>query len=145
MVIMNDEFWRMWKRSWPIFWNYTGICLKGLSKITKNLIQYSLSPGRDLNPGPPENEARLLNIRPRHSVIMEWTNKYLCSDASQLHSQFIITDNQIERPYSLALQIYQFISKSSSSSSELNKRICLFFREERKVKFDDWKFRLFIC
>jgi hypothetical protein len=39
-----------------------------LKKITKKLSQDSLSPGRDLNPGPPEHEARVLITRPRRSV-----------------------------------------------------------------------------
>jgi hypothetical protein len=45
-----------WKRSWPNLRYYSGICLQGLSKTTKNLSQDSCSPGRDLNPGPPEYE-----------------------------------------------------------------------------------------
>jgi hypothetical protein len=42
--------------------------MEGLRKATQNLGQDSRSRGRDLNPGPPEYEARVLPIRPRHSV-----------------------------------------------------------------------------
>jgi hypothetical protein len=38
-------------------------------KTTKNLNQDSQSPGRVLNPGPPENEAGVLTTGPRRSVI----------------------------------------------------------------------------
>jgi hypothetical protein len=44
------------KRSWPNLRYYPGICLEGLRKTTKNLSQDNRSPGRDLNPGPPEYE-----------------------------------------------------------------------------------------
>jgi hypothetical protein len=40
----------------------------GVRKITKYLSRYSRSPGRNLNPGPPEYEAGVLTIRPRRSV-----------------------------------------------------------------------------
>jgi hypothetical protein len=53
---------------WPNFRYYLGICLEGLRKTTKNLSQVSRSPGRDLNPGPPEYEAGVLTTRPRRSV-----------------------------------------------------------------------------
>jgi hypothetical protein len=49
---------------------YPGIFLKGLRKNTKNLIQDSWSPGRDLNPGPPEYETGVLTTQPRRSVTL---------------------------------------------------------------------------
>jgi hypothetical protein len=48
--------------------HYPGIRLEGLGKITKNLNQDSRSPGRDLNPGPPEYESGVLTTRWRRSV-----------------------------------------------------------------------------
>jgi hypothetical protein len=56
-----------WKASgrkplWP------GIRLKGLRETTKNLSQDRRSPGRDLNPEPPEYEAEVLTTRSRRSV-----------------------------------------------------------------------------
>jgi hypothetical protein len=45
-----------------------GIRLEQLRKTTKNLSQDRRSAGRDLNPGAPEYEARLLATRPRRSV-----------------------------------------------------------------------------
>jgi hypothetical protein len=39
---------------------YPGIVVESLRKITKNLSQDSRSPGRDLNPGPPEYESEVL-------------------------------------------------------------------------------------
>jgi hypothetical protein len=57
------------KRSWPNLRYYPGICLEGLTKTTKNLSQHSRSPGRDLNPGPPEYEAGVLTTRTLSLVI----------------------------------------------------------------------------
>jgi hypothetical protein len=42
---------------------YRGICLEELRKTIRQ------SPGRDLNPGPTEYDARMLTTRPRSSVI----------------------------------------------------------------------------
>jgi hypothetical protein len=50
------------KQSWPNLRYYPGICLEGLRKTTKNLTQDNRSPGRDLNPGPPEYEAGVLPL-----------------------------------------------------------------------------------
>jgi hypothetical protein len=47
---------------------YPGIHLEGLRKTTEILTHDSRSPGRDLNPEPPEYEAGLLTTRPRRSV-----------------------------------------------------------------------------
>jgi hypothetical protein len=57
----------MCKRSWPNLRYYPGICMEGLRKTTKPLSRDSRSPGRDLNPGPPEYEGVLIT-RPRRSV-----------------------------------------------------------------------------
>jgi hypothetical protein len=43
--------------------------LKRLKKIMKSISQGSRSPGRDLNPGPPEYEVGVLTTRPRRSVV----------------------------------------------------------------------------
>jgi hypothetical protein len=40
----------------------------GIEKNHKNLSQDSPSPGRGMNPGPPEYEAGMLNTRPQRSV-----------------------------------------------------------------------------
>jgi hypothetical protein len=56
------------KRTWPNLRYYPRMCLEGLRKTTKHLSQDSRSPGRDLNPGPPEYEAGVLTTRSRHSV-----------------------------------------------------------------------------
>jgi hypothetical protein len=64
---MNDELERCGrKRSWPNLRNCPGIFLGGLRKTTKTFNQDSRSSGRDLNSGPPENEATI--TRPRGSV-----------------------------------------------------------------------------
>jgi hypothetical protein len=60
--------WRGGKRSWRNFRRYPGICLEGPRKTTKNLSQDSLSPGRDLNPVPPEYDAGLLTTQPLFSA-----------------------------------------------------------------------------
>jgi hypothetical protein len=43
---------------------YICITLEGLNKITKNFGYGSRCLGRDLNPGPPEYEAGMINARP---------------------------------------------------------------------------------
>jgi hypothetical protein len=48
------------KRSWINLRYYAGICLEVLEKTTKTLSQNRRSTGRDLNPGPPEYEVRVL-------------------------------------------------------------------------------------
>jgi hypothetical protein len=57
------------KRPWPNLRYYNGIFLEGLRKTTKNLSRDSRSPGRDLNPRPPEYESGVLTTRLRRSVI----------------------------------------------------------------------------
>jgi hypothetical protein len=53
-------------RSWP---NFKVLAQHSPGrKTTRNLSQDSRSPGQDLNPGPPEYEARDLTTRPRSSV-----------------------------------------------------------------------------
>jgi hypothetical protein len=44
------------KRSWPILRHYPGISLEA-EENHETLSHDSLSPGHDLNPGPPEDEA----------------------------------------------------------------------------------------
>jgi hypothetical protein len=56
------------KRSWLNLSNYLKINLEGPRKITKDLSQYSRSPGPDLKPGAPENEEGALPTRPRRWV-----------------------------------------------------------------------------
>jgi hypothetical protein len=62
-----------WKRCGRKRWSHNlrynpGIFLEELGKNTKSLAHDSPSPGRDLNPGPPEYEARVLSTRPQRSV-----------------------------------------------------------------------------
>jgi hypothetical protein len=56
--LVSDELERILKETVVAVRNYPGICLEGLSKTTKNLVQHILSQGRELNPGPPEYEAQ---------------------------------------------------------------------------------------
>jgi hypothetical protein len=58
--------WKLYgrKQSWSNLRYYPGIFLEGLWKTTKYLYQDSMSPGRDLNPGLPKYEARVLTTRP---------------------------------------------------------------------------------
>jgi hypothetical protein len=65
---VNDELARMWKRPWPNFKVLSRNSPEGTDENHKNISQKSRSPGRDLNPGPPEYEAGALTIRPRCSV-----------------------------------------------------------------------------
>jgi hypothetical protein len=53
------------KRSWLNLRYYTSICLEVLKK---NISQDNRSPGRDLNPGPPEYDAGMLTTKLRRSV-----------------------------------------------------------------------------
>jgi hypothetical protein len=53
------------KRSWPNLRYYPVIRLKGLKKTMKPLSRDSRSPGRDLNPVPPEYEAGVPSTRRR--------------------------------------------------------------------------------
>jgi hypothetical protein len=56
------------KRSWSNLRYYPRIWLDRTRKTIKNLSQDSRSPGRDLNPGPPEYEAGVLTTRSQCSV-----------------------------------------------------------------------------
>jgi hypothetical protein len=56
------------KRWWSNLKYYTDICLEGLRRTTKNLIQDSQSQGRDLNLRLLEYEAGMSISRPRRSV-----------------------------------------------------------------------------
>jgi hypothetical protein len=53
-------------RSWLNLRQYPGIYLEELRKTT---INFSRSPGGDLNPGSPEYEAVVLTTRPPSSVL----------------------------------------------------------------------------
>jgi hypothetical protein len=64
----------MGRRGHGIIRYYLGICMKGLRETTKNLSQDSRSPGRDLNPKPPEYESGMLTTRPLRCFI--WTILY---------------------------------------------------------------------
>jgi hypothetical protein len=48
--------------------NYHGIRLERLRKTMKNFCQDGRSPGRDLNPAPPEYGAGVITTRPRRSL-----------------------------------------------------------------------------
>jgi hypothetical protein len=50
------------RRSWPNLKHYLSLYLEGVRKTTKNLSQDNRSPGQDLNPGPSEYEAGVLNV-----------------------------------------------------------------------------------
>jgi hypothetical protein len=70
---VNDELERIWKEAavaYLILRYYPGICLERLRQTIKNLSEDSLTPGRDLNPDPPEYEARVLTTWPQRSVKM---------------------------------------------------------------------------
>jgi hypothetical protein len=57
---------------------YPGNRLEGLRKTKKIISQDNRSPGRDLNPGPPEYEAGMLTTRPRSSTKMLCTAHIRC-------------------------------------------------------------------
>jgi hypothetical protein len=48
-----------------ILWYYPRICLEGLRIYMKALSQNRRSPGRDVNPGFPENESGMLATPPQ--------------------------------------------------------------------------------
>jgi hypothetical protein len=56
------------KRSGPDFKALSENLLRGTEKTTKTLSEYRRSPGRDLNLGPPDNEAGVLTTPPRHDI-----------------------------------------------------------------------------
>jgi hypothetical protein len=75
-----------------LFWRYyPSICLNGLRKTTKNLSQYSQSPGRDLDTGLREYEAGVLTTRLRRSVT-------LISPCAKLHQQLKHCYDTMYRP-----------------------------------------------
>jgi hypothetical protein len=51
------------KRYWPAFNIIFHFRLEKLRKLTKNLCRSSRSLGRDLNPGPPKYQARMLTAQ----------------------------------------------------------------------------------
>jgi hypothetical protein len=63
-IYVNDEQKRMWKEAAMAYFKVLFLlCLEGLRETTKSLSQESRSPDRDLNPEPPEYEARLSACR----------------------------------------------------------------------------------
>jgi hypothetical protein len=65
---VNDELERTWNEvTWPNF-KVLSRHLPGETEENHNLSQGSRSPGRDLNQGPLQYEAGVLNTRPRRSV-----------------------------------------------------------------------------
>jgi hypothetical protein len=64
------------KPSWPNLRYYPGIRVVRLRKTTKPMSQGSRSPGRDLNPGPPEYEAVVLTTKPRRLVVIGVNSYY---------------------------------------------------------------------
>jgi hypothetical protein len=56
------------KQSWSNFNVLSQHLTKGLMNTTKNISEYSLCPGRDLNPGPPEYGAGVLATQARRSI-----------------------------------------------------------------------------
>lgn len=97
------------KWSWPIL--RQGLLIQHLiiwnNESTKNVSQGSRSPGLDLNPDPPENEAELLITRPRCSAKRKCSritdfivsflhqNRHWTRILGQLHSLPISTTNRI--------------------------------------------------
>jgi hypothetical protein len=63
------------KRSWPNLRYYPNICLEDLRKSTKNLSQDSRYPGWDLNPGPPEYDAGVLNCSTPCHIEVSWNQR----------------------------------------------------------------------
>jgi hypothetical protein len=74
-VEWKDDTWMMnrkgcgRKQSWPNISYYPGICLEGLMKSTEQFSQDGRSPGRHLNPAPPEYKVEVLTTRSRRSII----------------------------------------------------------------------------
>lgn len=59
-----------------IYGNYSpGVCLEGLRKVTKYLIQHGRSPDQHLNPSSPEYKAGILTIRKYRWT--SWTDMFL--------------------------------------------------------------------
>jgi hypothetical protein len=64
---MNNELERMWKEA-VVAQYYPGICLEGMRKTMKNLIEDSQSLGQDMKQRPSEYEAGVLTARPQCSA-----------------------------------------------------------------------------
>jgi hypothetical protein len=63
---MNDNLERTSKEAVVAFLrHYLYICMGWLKKTTKNLSRDGRSPGRDLNPSPPEYETGVLDTEVR--------------------------------------------------------------------------------
>jgi hypothetical protein len=75
---MNNELERVWKETVLAQFSALSQYSKGgTEKNTKNLSQDCRSPGRDLNKGPPEFEARMLTSRPQRSALIIIINIWL--------------------------------------------------------------------
>jgi hypothetical protein len=75
---MNLKAYRR-KRSWPNLRYYVRIWLEGLRTTKKHLSQDSQSPGRDMNPGPPEYEATArCSLQPSSATVCSETIQW-CS------------------------------------------------------------------
>lgn len=57
--------WKVYgkKRPWSNLRCYTGIYLEALGESTKELTQFSIFPGRELNPRPPEYKEGMTSTR----------------------------------------------------------------------------------
>lgn len=61
-LLINWE-WREMDLSWPNFWHNPGIYLEGLWKFTINLSEvFSVCPGWQSNPSPPEYKSKELTL-----------------------------------------------------------------------------------
>jgi hypothetical protein len=96
-VEWNDDSWMMnWKvcgrkRSWHNLMYYSGICLEGLTKPTKNLSQDSRYPGRNFIPAPSEYDAGVLTTRPWRSLCdVRRVGFYTCCYQKDTLRQFYI-------------------------------------------------------
>jgi hypothetical protein len=72
-LLENNELERMWKEAMVVS-KMLCICLEGQSKANKRLSHDIRSPGRDLNPGFPEYEARW--FKNSFTYLKEYTNLY---------------------------------------------------------------------
>jgi hypothetical protein len=72
------------KRSWPNFKILSRHSPGGTEENTKNIIQDSRSPDRDLNPGPLENEVGGLTTQPRRSLSCHAKKIYMTYNGKSL-------------------------------------------------------------
>jgi hypothetical protein len=72
------------KRWWLKVKYYPSILSGGTEEDNVNLSQNSLFPGRGLNQGPPDYEARVITIQPQRSVETHVNFTYVHSSARKL-------------------------------------------------------------